>query len=89
MTTTTKVILGIVGAAAVGVAIGMILAPEKADEIKQRVKDCADDWTSQISDLFSDGKKEFDNIKSRAGRSAKDIAGRAGDQFDSARENFS
>ena len=81
MTTTTKVILGIVGAAAAGVVIGMILAPEKANEIKQRVKDYANDWTSQLSDLFADGKEEFDNIRNRAGRTADDVRNRAADQF--------
>src|SRR5437868_4461583 len=34
MTSTSKIILGVVGAAAVGVAIGMLLAPEKGADIK-------------------------------------------------------
>ena len=39
MNSSTKVILGIIGAAAAGAVIGMLLAPEKGSDIRQRVKD--------------------------------------------------
>lgn len=89
MTSTTKIILGIVGAAAVGAVVGLLLAPEKGTELRQKVKDYAGDWTSQLSDLFSSGKEEFDNVKNRAARGAEKLAGKASDKFNSARENFS
>ena len=53
MTSTTKVILGIVGAAAAGAVIGMMLAPEKGSDIRQRVKDAANDWACQLADVKS------------------------------------
>ena len=43
MTSTSKIILGIVGAAAVGVAIGMLLAPEKGADIRKKISDTACD----------------------------------------------
>ena len=89
MTSTTKIILGIVGAAAVGAVVGLLLAPEKGSELRQKVKDYAGDWTSQLSDLFSSGKEEFDNIRNRATQGAEDLANRGADRFNSARENFS
>ncbi|WP_315822208.1 YtxH domain-containing protein [Paraflavitalea speifideaquila] len=36
MTTTTKVLLGIVGAAAAGVVIGMLVAPDKGSELRKK-----------------------------------------------------
>jgi gas vesicle protein len=38
MTTGTKVVLGILGAAAAGVVIGMLIAPEKGSEMRKRVQ---------------------------------------------------
>ena len=89
MTTTTKVILGLVGAAAVGAAVGMLLAPEKGSDIRQKVKDAANDFAVQLADLFAEGKSEFNNIKNKATRSAKDLQASAEDRYNNVRENLS
>jgi gas vesicle protein len=89
MTSTSKVILGIVGAAAAGAVIGLLLAPEKGADIRQKVKDAANDFAVQLADLFAEGKSEFNNIKSKATRSAKDLAGSAEDRYNNVRENLS
>jgi gas vesicle protein len=89
MTSTTKVILGIVGAAAAGAVIGMMLAPEKGSDIRQRVKDAANDWACQLADLFAEGKSELGNLKNKAARKAKDMAGQAQDRFNNVAENLS
>ena len=46
MTTGTKVVLGILGAAAAGVVIGMLIAPEKGSEMRTRIKQTAGDWVT-------------------------------------------
>jgi len=89
MTSTTKVILGIAGAAAAGAVIGMLLAPEKGSDIRQRVKDAANDWACQLADLFAEGKSELNNLANKASRKAKDMAGQAEDRFNNVRENLS
>ena len=89
MTTSTKVILGIVGAAAAGVMIGMLIAPEKGSDLRQKVKDAANDWACQLADLFAEGKSEFQNIKNRAGRTAKNMQTEAEDRFNNVTESFS
>ena len=70
MTTGTKVFLGILGAAAAGVAIGMLIAPEKGSEMRQRIKKSAGDWIDNLSNLFVKGKEELEELKDR-GRQAK------------------
>jgi gas vesicle protein len=77
MNSSTKVIIGIIGAAAAGAVIGMLLAPEKGSDIRQRVKDAANDWACQLADLFAEGKTELNNLASKAGRKANDFAGQA------------
>ena len=70
MTTGTKVVLGILGAAAAGVVIGMLLAPEKGSEMRQRIKKSAGDWVDNLSNLFVKGKEELEDLTERS-RQAK------------------
>jgi gas vesicle protein len=58
MTTTTKIALGILGAAAAGVVIGMMIAPEKGSEMRNRIKRTAGEWADNVSHLFHEGKEE-------------------------------
>jgi gas vesicle protein len=88
MTTSTKVILGIVGAAAAGAVIGMLLAPEKGTDLRQKVKDAANDWASQLADLFAEGKSEFQNLKNRATGAADNVRSEAENRFNNVKESY-
>lgn len=63
MTTTTKVILGLIGAAAVGAAVGMLFAPEKGSDLRKNIKDKAGKWTDNLTDMWNNSK---DSIKGEA-----------------------
>ena len=56
MNTKSKVLLGILGAAAAGVVIGMLVAPEKGKETRKRLKKTAEDWADSMSHLWARGK---------------------------------
>jgi len=58
MTTTAKVALGILGAAAAGVVIGLLLAPEKGTETRRRIKQTAGEWIDSLGHLFANAKEE-------------------------------
>jgi gas vesicle protein len=76
MTTGTKVVLGILGAAAAGVAIGMLIAPEKGSDMRARIKKSAGDWVDSLSNLFVRGKEELEELGSTAvdkGRQARSV----------------
>ena len=65
MTSTSKVLLGIVGAAAAGVVIGLLVAPEKGSEIRSKLSEKTNGWFDQVTGLFSgreDGKEENEDI---------------------------
>ena len=85
MTTRTKVILGIVGAAAAGVAIGMLLAPEKGMDTRKNITKKAGDWATQLSDLFASAKEEIANMKNKGAKMSSEMANR----YSGAAENFS
>jgi gas vesicle protein len=74
MTTGTKVVLGILGAAAAGVVIGMLIAPEKGSEMRTRIKKSAGDLVDNLSNLFVKGKEELEDLSASAldkGRQAR------------------
>ena len=70
MTTTTKIVLGIVGAAAAGVIIGLLVAPEKGEEMRKRVKKTAGEWADNLSNLFVGAKEHVDDMANKV-RQAK------------------
>ena len=82
MTTKSKIILGLVGAAAAGVVIGLLIAPEKGADLRQKVKDTAGDWAGQLGDLFATAKVDFDNLKSKGAKAA-------GNAFNNVKESYS
>ena len=85
MTTKSKVILGLVGAAAAGVIVGLLVAPEKGSDIRRRVGDTATDWAGRLSDLFASAKGEVDNLKSKG----TNVAREAANKFSNVQESYS
>jgi gas vesicle protein len=85
MTTRSKVILGLVGAAAAGVIVGLLVAPEKGSDIRRRVGDTATDWAGRLSDLFASAKGEVDNLKSKG----TNVAREAANKFSNVQESYS
>ena len=63
MENNTKVILSIVGAAAVGAVIGLLLAPEKGTDFRKRLSHKAYDWADQLGDLIDSGKSKLEELK--------------------------
>jgi len=63
---TSKVILGMAAAAAAGVAIGMLIAPEKGDELQKKITNGARTWLSEIIALLGTAKNIADEKKNGA-----------------------
>ena len=85
MTTKSKVILGLVGAAAAGVIVGLLIAPEKGTDLRQKVKDTAGDWADHLTDLFANAKGEINNLRTKGSTAASD----AGSKFSNVKESYS
>jgi len=82
MTTTTKIAIGILGAAAAGGIIGLLIAPETGTDMRKRVKKTAGEWVDNLSHMFTEGKAGAEEIADEV----KDKAARA---KSSAKESFS
>jgi gas vesicle protein len=76
MTTRTKWILGITGAAVAGAAIALLLAPEKGTDLRARITKKTGNWTDQLTDVFANAKGEIQNLAKRGSKSASDTANR-------------
>ena len=72
--TTTKVLLGILGAAAAGVVIGLLIAPEKGSDLRNNISKTAGDWADEIGDWMGKGKEYLSEMKNRASSEAEALA---------------
>jgi len=62
MENSSKIILGLLGAAAAGIAIGMLMAPDKGTELRKKLGEKAGDWATKAGDLVTYGKEKFDEV---------------------------
>lgn len=87
-----NVLIGILGAAAAGVVIGMILAPQKGKKLRSDIKESAGDMVDKLGGLLSKGKEKYAELKSMVsekGDGVKSTAKEAGMHADDAFNDFS
>ena len=89
MTTNTKIILGIVGAAAAGAVIGLLLAPEKGSELRDRIRTKAGDFAGEIADLVATGKEKLGIIKDNAMDEANNLKSEAENRVNKLKQGLS
>jgi gas vesicle protein len=77
MSNSNKIILGLVGAAAVGVAIGILLAPEKGSDARKKIADTASDIASRVGEWVSAGKDKAQDFANTVGQKAEQAVDQA------------
>jgi|SRR6187399_1385986 len=73
MNTTSKIVLGLMGAAAVGALIGILVAPEKGSDLRKKISDGAGDVADELSKLLKAGKDEISGLKQSVTREARNL----------------
>jgi gas vesicle protein len=77
MNSSAKTILGIIAAGAVGVAVGMLLAPKKGSDLRESIKGSIDDLGDQLGDFIADGKEKLmgvaDELKTHTNNIKKEV----------------
>jgi len=56
MKNSVKLTLGLLGAVAAGVVIGLMVAPEKGSETRNRIKRATGSWVDQLGNVLSQGR---------------------------------
>jgi gas vesicle protein len=56
MNTKSKIVVGILGAAAAGVVIGLLVAPEKGSDVRKKLRKTAGGWADSLGELWTRGK---------------------------------
>ena len=69
---TTKVILSVAAAAAAGVAIGMLIAPEKGEELQKKLSSGAREWLAELSSMLGTAKNVAEEKVNEAERQLED-----------------
>ena len=86
MNSTSKTILAVMGAAAVGAIIGMLVAPEKGSDLRKKITDATGDWTTQLSDLLAQGKEQLNNLKNKAASEASKYTSDTEERYNNIKE---
>ena len=88
MNSTSKLLLAVLGAAAAGAIIGMLVAPEKGSDLRKRISDTAGDWSQQLGQLLASGKEQLNNLKNTVTNEAENLAEEGTSNFNSGRERI-
>lgn len=77
MDKTTKTILGLLAAGAIGVAIGVLLAPDKGENTRKKVKESLGDLDDKLDDFLNNIKEKgteiMDDLKAKANAIKEDV----------------
>jgi len=84
----TKVILGILGAAAAGLVVGMLIAPEKGSELRRNLKATADDWVDELSNWVGKGKEYIDEVRNRASEEVSNLQETGEEELDTMKDDL-
>ncbi len=77
MTNNSKVVLGIVTAAAAGAVIGMLFAPEKGSELRDKMRDTANGFASDLLDAIQRGRQQYTELEGEVEDKANELKSKA------------
>ena len=89
MNTNSKVLLGILGAAAAGVVIGLLVAPDKGNETRKKLKKTAGEWADSLSHMWERGKQSAEEGVQEAKDKARYAKSAAEEKVSKIKESFS
>lgn len=81
MTSNSKIVLGLVTAAAAGAVIGLLFAPEKGTEIRDKVRETANGFASDLLDALQRGRQQYTDIKDNVEDKAKELKSKADEKI--------
>ncbi|MEI7586387.1 YtxH domain-containing protein [Runella sp.] len=86
MTNNSKVVLGIVTAAAAGAVIGLLFAPEKGTELREKVRDTANGLASDFLDVIQRGRQQYAEVEEEVQDKAKELKSKVAGKYAEAKD---
>ncbi|MCE9538186.1 MAG: YtxH domain-containing protein [Bacteroidetes bacterium] len=65
MTTNGKIIGALLVGAAAGAVLGLLFAPSKGSDLRQKIKDSTGDLADELSEKIKEGKEALSGLKDR------------------------
>lgn len=66
-----RILLGILGAAAAGVAIGLLFYTDEGKKTRKKIKNTTSEWADSLGSLIESGKENLSDISHKAMSKAK------------------
>ena len=77
MTKNSKIIIGVTAAAAAGAVIGLLLAPEKGAKVREKVREAANNFATDLLDAIQRGGRQYSDSLEDIEDSAKRLKSKA------------
>lgn len=81
MSDTGKVLGALVLGVAAGAALGLLFAPSKGSELRQKISENAGDLLDELTSKISEGKDVLSELKSKATSKMEDLKSKAEDEY--------
>jgi len=82
MSKTSKLLFGVLGAAAAGVVIGLLIAPDKGSETRKKISKTTADLKDKLSSFVQSGKEYLTDVASTMSKEAEGMKSDAEKRFD-------
>ena len=83
-----KILLGILGAAAAGVAVGLLFYTEEGKKTRRKIKNTTSDWADSLGSLIESGKLNLSDLSQQAKEKIKKAKRKAEDTYSSITDEY-
>ena len=88
MTKNSNAVLGIITAAAAGAVIGMLFAPDKGTDLRDKVRGTVNDLASDLLDAIKNKRQEYAGMGEEIKDAAQNLKSKAVGKFAETKDQF-
>ncbi len=73
MSKTSSLLFGVLGAAAAGVVVGLLIAPDKGTETRKKISKKSADIKDQVNKMVQSGKEYINDVIASVSKESEDL----------------